>query len=229
MGRFLEAEIARPLGLDLQIGTPAETQPRVAVVIPEPSVELPPDLAATAARARSLSRDPGTLTGRAFLALADGDLLDNLDAFNLPALLEPEIPAVNATATAAGLAGLYAVLASGGQSDGVRLVSAASIERFRTIEICAPNAIELEPDPEPRTVELHKRMLGYHGSSRPFGLPGRLGPSPTAFGHDGLGGQIAFADPERSTAAAFVRSRLTSDPRYSARLLELLYACTEQV
>ena len=56
VGRFLEARDARPLGLDLQIGTPAETQPRVAVVIPEPSVELAPDLAATAARARSLSR-----------------------------------------------------------------------------------------------------------------------------------------------------------------------------
>ncbi len=107
------------------------------------------------------------------------------------------------------------MLAGGGHADGVRLVSRAVIDRFRTIEIYAPNALELEGDPAPSTVELHKRMLGYHGSSLPHGLPGRLGPSATAFGHDGLGGQLAFGDPERSLAAAFVRSQLTSVPTYS--------------
>lgn len=57
-------------------------------------------------------------------------------------------------------------------------------------------------------------------SSVPFGLPPRLGPSSTASGHEGTGGQIAFADPERSITAAFLRSQLTTAPTYSAGLLE---------
>ena len=229
VGRFLESEITRPLGLDLRIGTPAAVQPRVAQVVPESGIDLAPDIAAAASRSRELGRDPTSLQGRAFLALAGGDLLDNLVAFNRPALLAPEISAVNATATARSLARLYAVLASGGEFEGVRLVPGPVIEQFRRLQICAPNAVEMEADPPPRTVELHRRMLGYHGSSRPYESAGRLGPSPTAFGHDGLGGQLAFADPERSIAAAFVRSQMTSRSRYSADLLDRLYDCAGSV
>ena len=144
-------------------------------------------MAAAVARARGLSRSSSTLSGRSLLALKDGDLIDNVEAFNRPALLEPEIAAVNATATAQSLARLYAVLASRGELDGTRVVSADAVERYRTLQICAPNAADLEADPPPYTVECHKRMLGYHCSSIPYGLPGRLGPSNTAFGHDGLG------------------------------------------
>jgi CubicO group peptidase (beta-lactamase class C family) len=223
VGRFLAEEVAGPLGLDLHIGTRADDLGRVATVLPVPAVELPPEAAAVVARARGFARDPDTLIGRAFLALPDGDLLDHVEDFNLPALLEAEIPAVNGTGTASSLARLYSVLAGGGEADGVRLVSQAAIDRFRSIEILGPNAIELEYDPPTQEVELHHRMLGYHGSSRPFGLPGRLGPSQTAFGHDGLGGQIAFADPESSLAMAFVRSQPTGEPLFSARLIEMVY------
>ena len=228
VGAFLEAEVARPLDVDVRIGTPRVDQARIAPVIPEPAVELLPDDAALAARIRSLARDPSTLIGRSLLALPDGDLIDNVTALNDPGFQEVEIPAINGTATAGGLARLYATLAGGGELDGVRIVSAAAINQFRTVQVHGPNAMELEWDPAPSTVELHLRMLGYHGSSKPFGLPRRLGPSLTAFGHDGLGGQIAFADPERSLAAVYVRNRMTSSPAYSARLLELLYACADR-
>jgi CubicO group peptidase (beta-lactamase class C family) len=164
------------------------------------------------------------LTGKAFLALPDGDLLDNLDVVNLPAFLEAEVPAANGTGTARSIARLFALLSEGGELDGVRLVSQRSIRRFRTVQIYAPNALDLEPDP-PGEPELHIRMLGYHGSSKPPGLPRRLGPSRTAFGHDGAGGQIGFADPEAGIAVGFVRSQFTSAPKFSARLIETLYAC----
>ena len=228
IGQFLQEEVSRPLGLDIHIGTPPRDHPRVAQVMVEPPTQLPREAAATAARVRALARDPATLLGRAFLAMPGGDLLDNLEAFNQPALLEAEVAAINATATARSLARLYAVLSAGGETGGTRLVSRASVDRFRLLEMLAPNALELEWDPPTKTIELHRRMLGYHGSSKPFGLPRRLGPSETAFGHDGVGGQVAFADPERSIAAAFVRNRLTSTPWFSARLLELLYDCASR-
>jgi hypothetical protein len=87
-----------------------------------------------------------------------------------------------------------------------------------------PNALELEADPPPHAVELNMRMLGYHAGSKPFGLPRRLGPSRTAFGYDGAGGQLGFAEPGAGIAAGFVRSQFTSTT-YSGRLLELLHAC----
>lgn len=48
---------------------------------------------------------------------------------------------------------------------------------------------------------------------------------PSAFGHDGAGGQVAFADPEAGIAAAFVRNQMTSNTAFSGRLLDVLYAC----
>ena len=227
-GRFLETEVAQPLGVDLRIGTGPADQSRVAPVIAAPAVELPTEVAALVARIRAIARDPDTLMGRSFLALPDGDLIDNILALNDPGFLVAEIPAINGTATARGLASLYATLAGGGELDGVRIVSPASIDRFRTVQIHGPNEMELDWDPAPSTVELHIRMLGYHGSSKPFGQPRRLGPSPTAFGHDGLGGQIAFADPERGISAAFIRNQMTFAPTYSERLLELLYGCADR-
>jgi len=225
IGAFFRREVDEPLNLDIRIGTPRSVHPRVAHFIPEPSRQLAPEAAGKIAQALAIARDPSTLTGQAFLALSDGDLLDNLAVVNLPAFQEAEIPAINGTATARSLARLFAVLAEGGELEGVRVVSQASIRRFRTIQINAPNALDLEGDPPGDAIELHRRMLGYHGSSKPYGLPRRLGPSDSAFGHDGAGGQVAFADPKAGIAAAFVRSQWTWTTTYSARLLELVYSC----
>src|SRR5205085_9408751 len=161
----------------------------------------------------------------AFRALRDGFVFDNIPAVNSPAYLEAEVPGCNGTGTARSIARMFAMLAEGGELDGVRLVSQSSIRRFRSVQIMAPNALELEADPPGNTVELHMRMLGYHGSSKPFGQPRRLGPSDTAFGHYGAGGQVAFADPEKGIAAGFLRSQWTSTPTFSGRLIELVYRC----
>jgi CubicO group peptidase (beta-lactamase class C family) len=115
IGTFFRHEIAEPLGLDLWIGTPRAIQPRVAQVIPEPARPLDPDAAAVIARARSIARDPSSLTGQAFLAMPDGDFLDHLAVVNLPAFQEAEIPGVNGTGTARSIARLVAVLAEGGE------------------------------------------------------------------------------------------------------------------
>src|SRR4029079_8906753 len=118
---------------------------------------------------------------------------------------------------------VFALLAEGGELDGIRLVSQSSIRRFRTVQVIAPNALEMEADPPAYLVQLHTRLLGYHGNSNPFGLPRPFGPTGTAFGHGGAGGQVGFADPETGIAVGFVRSQFTSTPTYSAELIELLY------
>lgn len=225
IGTFFRREIAEPLSLDVWIGTPRTIQPRVATFLAEPPRKLDPEAAALVERNLVVLRDPSTLSGRAFLALRNGYVFDNVPAVNLPSYLEAEVAGANGTATARSLARVFALLAEGGELDGIRVVSQSSIRRFRAVQVIAPNALEMEADPPAHLVQLHTRLLGYHSNSNPFGLPRPFGPTGTAFGHGGAGGQVGFADPETGIAVGFVRSQFTSTPTYSAELIELLYRC----
>jgi hypothetical protein len=135
----------------------------LATFLAEPPRQLDPEAAALVERILVARRDPSTLSGRAFLALHNGYVFDNVPAVNLPSYLEVEVAGANGTATARSVARMFALLAEGGELDGVRLVSQSSIRRFRTVQLIAPNALELEADPPAHLVQLHMRLLGYHG------------------------------------------------------------------
>lgn len=69
--------------------------------------------------------------------------------------------------------------------------------------------------------ELVRRVTGKSlGEEKP-----RFGPNPRAFGHDGLGGQIAFCDPDARVAVGFLRSELTASSRFSTKLIDAVYRC----
>ena len=102
---------------------------------------------------------------------------------NTPAVLAAEIGALGATATARALARTYASLA-----DGEELVSRASVERFRTEQVCGRDAVMGVPT----------RWAAGYSLEPPALVPGAPpmhGPNEGAFGHMGAGGQIGFADP----------------------------------
>lgn len=102
-----------------------------------------------------------------------------------------EHAAINANAGARGLARLYAPLAAGGGG----LVSGESCRLF------AAEAARAElPDGG-----LLRRGLGFmlFPELEPAGVPA------SAFGHDGAGGSVGFADPEARLSFGFVRSRLS--------------------
>lgn len=58
-------------------------------------------------------------------------------------------------------------------------------------------------------------------------LYGQAGPNPRAFGHGGMGGSYAFADPENRVAYAYVMNRMGSgtsgDDLRSVHLVGALY------
>jgi CubicO group peptidase (beta-lactamase class C family) len=209
--------VARPLGLagSISIGTPAAQLGSVATVLEFP-VRPGKESALRAI-------DPESKSGRSVLAGAHGSLFADEDGrprfaefMNTPAVLQAEIGALGATATARALARVYAALATGEE-----LVSRASVERFRVEQVCGRDAVMGVPT---------RWAVGYSLEPPALvpGVPPMHGPNDGAFGHMGAGGQIGFADPSARVACAFVRNHLENQalPLMGACLVDVLYSCT---
>lgn len=196
LGTVLAEDVAGPLGLDVWIGLPPEAGRRAGRIAPiESAAEAPGALRARPRRdVAAAYADPHSLTRRAF-----GAVVPSPDE-NDPAWLAAELPASNGVATARGLAGFYAALGDG------RILSRQLLARARTEQSAGRDQVLLA----------HTRFgLGYmlHGPASPM-------TSPSAFGHPGRGGSLAFADPSLGIAFAYVTNGMlptvTSDPRAQA-------------
>jgi CubicO group peptidase (beta-lactamase class C family) len=216
LGTLFKEQVAGPLGVadSISIGTPASELASVATVMEFP---IKP-----AAKGALRSIDPASKSGRSVLAGAHGSLFADeqgeprFAAFmNQPDVLAAQIGALGATATARALARTYMALAAGEE-----LVSRASVERFRTEQVCGRDAVMGVPT---------RWAVGYTLESPALvpGAPPMHGPNDGAFGHMGAGGQIGFADPSTHVAVGFVRNHLESQalPLMGAVLVEVLYSC----
>jgi CubicO group peptidase (beta-lactamase class C family) len=206
LGQFLREEIAGPLGADVQIGLGPADCKRAADITP---LEPPPELMAAFADA-----PPGELP---LVALAFINPAGNGD-HNSPDHRRAEIPAINAHATAAGLARIYGALARGGEQDGVRVLGADAIERARSEQARATDPL--------LGIPLHMG-LGFwlsHGEAPGFAF----GPNEGAFGHPGAGGSLGFADPSARVGFGYVTNRMGQsiavDERAQA-LIDAFYSC----
>jgi CubicO group peptidase (beta-lactamase class C family) len=222
LGAFFEAEVSSPLdgssleagGLACSIGAAESELASVASVMEFPV--RPGKEGALGAL------DPESKAGRSVMAGAHGSLFADengqprfADFMNTPAVLKAEIGALGATATARGLARVYAALATGEE-----LVSRTSVERFRVEQVCGADAVMRVPT---------RWAVGYSLEPPALipGVPPMHGPSDGAFGHMGAGGQIGFADPSRRVSCAFVRNHLENQamPLMGACLVDVLYSC----
>jgi CubicO group peptidase (beta-lactamase class C family) len=206
LGRFFREEIAEPLAVDFHIGLAPEQEARAAEITP---LEPPPELAA------AFEDAPGGELP--LLALAFVNPMGNGDP-NSPQHRRAEIPAINGHGSAAALARVYGALACGGEIGGVRLLSAAAIERARSVQ-----AEGIDP-----LLGIPLRMgLGYW-LSQPGKRGFAFGPNEGAFGHPGAGGSLGFADPQARLGFGFVANRMGSaieiDPR-PQNLIDALYTC----
>ncbi|MEW6269803.1 MAG: serine hydrolase domain-containing protein [Thermodesulfobacteriota bacterium] len=188
LGRFLADEVAAPLGLDLFIGLPASEEPRVSAIVP------PDPPAGPMAEAMERLFAPDTLAGRAMTG--PSNLFPYDDRWNRRELHAAELPSSNGITTARALARLYA--ATIGQVDGVRLLREDTVARACEVQSDGPDAVLYLPT---------RFGLG-------FMLPPALAPSapPSAFGHPGAGGSLAFADPASGIAFGYVMNRMRLDP-----------------
>jgi CubicO group peptidase (beta-lactamase class C family) len=206
LGTYFREEVSEALGLDCHIGLAAEHDARVAEFIAAPPPPPgQPDVLAT------LIKQSGPMVEKAHLnppwTFADR---------NTRAWRAAEIPAGNAQTTARALARVYGALACGGEVDGVRVLSPASLERARTVQDTGTDAV---------LFGLPTRFgLGF---SLPFNGVGFGAASPSAFGCPGGGGSIGFADPEAHVGFGYVMNQaqdaMPPDPR-ALRLIDALYA-----
>jgi CubicO group peptidase (beta-lactamase class C family) len=210
VAQFVDDELARPLGLDgLYVGCPPDHRSRVAPLAP---------MAATLGR--RLGLEPGAVMGgpvgripallglpvnpRRFVnALLPRGIEDVLWG---PEVMDAEVPAVNGFFTARSLAKLYAMLAAGGETDGVRLLSRQTVRQIAVVQSRGPDLVLAMP---------MGWRLGYHSA---FTTRGTV---PGAFGHFGFGGSGGWADPKRDLALAMVCNRGTGTPIGDLRMAEL--------
>ncbi|MEU7577139.1 serine hydrolase domain-containing protein [Streptomyces sp. NPDC041068] len=194
-GSFLRTEVTGPLGADVFVGTPASEHGRCADMAPPV-----PATGGTSSSRRAFGDSPeppvGGITEHPLAPVTLAMRYLPLGDVNGAPYRSAEIPATNGHATARGLAAVYAELAGGG------LLSADALERLRT-----PQSTADEPDLVLRAgtplAETWSWGLGYM-----LNQFGQAGPNPRAFGHGGLGGSYAFADPENGIGYAYTMNRM---------------------
>lgn len=188
-GAFVQEEICAPLGItDLWIGIPDQVEPRVARLknsVPRP---LPPDLPIFAAI------PPQVATVEEVFGRAD--------------VRRSCHPGANGIMNARSAARIFAMLANGGELDGVRLLSQ---ERVRTFSVPRPNTERSDTILGfPVRIGTAGYWLGGEVSAEyPYRLVGR---NPRTLHHPGAGGSIGWADPDARLAVAICHNRMTHAP-----------------
>ena len=209
IGQFVADEIAGPLGLDMWIGLPAEHEDRVSPIQGSPLAAQTDDPVVKAMIEQFMG--PNTRGGRA-LSLNGAFNLDGGNAFNRRDVHAAEIPAANGITNAPSLARMYAATIA--PIDGVQLLTDEVREIARTT---------VTPDNEPDSCLIMPTTFGMgfmtHGPFTPYAGPG-------SYGHPGAGGSVAFAQPERELAFAYVMNQPAGNLANDARAQHLVDAAT---
>ncbi|HET6970541.1 MAG TPA: serine hydrolase domain-containing protein [Phenylobacterium sp.] len=183
--RFVQDEICAPLDLgDLWLGIPDDVESRVARLTDANAGDPPPP--ETSLFAASMP---------AAVALVPR-------VFGRPDVRRACIPGVGGIFSARSQARFFAMLAQGGELDGVRLLSANRVAGFSI-----PRAASDESDPVMFGIPLPISVGGYW-------LGGPKVKNPRAIWHPGAGGSIGWADPDARLAVAICHNRMfnTRDP-----------------
>ena len=179
IGTFLRETVARPLGADVHIGLPFTEHARVAEFLwpGNPNrPEIPPgdDMALMH---WNTYWNPAGFSGARWV--------------NTARWREAEVPSTNGHGNARAIARVYAMLANGGEIDGVRVLSHAAVAEATKEHSSGHDLINQRPS---------RFGIGFQltQTERPLGL------NKGAFGHFGAGGSLGFCDPQSGIAFGYV-------------------------
>jgi len=199
------AAMAEAVGGGAWLGMPAEVTASAA------HLRVGPTLDALVAR-QAAERDPATIDWLDRAMTLGGALPATLvtadDGFNADDVREAVIPGAGAVATARALAAMWSATVA--ETDGVRLLQDDTLEVV-TRERTAGAPVFAAPAPWPRWAagfQLDSEARRYLG--------------PSSFGHDGAGGQVAFADLDSRVGFAFVTNWMEADDPRATRIVDAL-------
>lgn len=193
----VQREIVQPLALDgMSIGARGAAREQVATLL----TSWPEDERARrfVARADRFQR---------MRAPIDAFMIDGIpEVIASGAIYDAEVPALNGCFTARSLARMYSALATGETIDGAPFVSPETLRRATTVRTTTRDVVIGFP---------MRWRLGYHMAATSRGV------RPHGFGHFGLGGSGAWADPSLDLAVAMTCNRMAGTPFGDQRLLKV--------
>ncbi|MGI8431624.1 MAG: serine hydrolase, partial [Chthoniobacterales bacterium] len=208
LGVYWREVFAEPLALDLWIGLPAELNRRVAPIYAAKAGGV----AEPAEFYRALAT-PGTLPRQVFSSPRG---LGAVSAMNTPENRARSLVSLGGIGSAHALAKFYALLAHGGELEGRRFFTAATLAQMTTT---LAGGVD-------RVFGIPTAFSAGFMQDAPESAPRLFGPSPGAFGHPGAGGSNAFADPAHDLAFAYVMNQMTLSllpNEKSRRLVDEIY------
>jgi CubicO group peptidase (beta-lactamase class C family) len=213
---LLDRQLVGPLALDgLFIGLPASAESRRADLVQGQLAVDPQGRSRVRRRTRLIGRGLRAAGVPIDLAELEAALMpvgiEDLD-FNSPEMSRAIVPAVNGMFTARSLARVYAALAGGGVLDGVRLLSERTLAEATRVHNQGLGRVVPFP---------MNWRLGYHR------IPTVRVKAPLAFGHFGIGGSGAFADPDRDLSVALVLNSGMGTPFGDTRILRITSAALQ--
>lgn len=200
LGELVRERIASPLNADFHIGLPDAEHGRVANLVGPNHARRQPD--------------PATLLGVRMpplfrYALQNPSIRPWGDACT-PPWRRAEIAAANGHGNARGIARIYGALADGKRVLERRTIAAMTVEEWGM----ADDLVLGRPMRRGRGINLNTE--------------GQYGPNPDAFGHNGAGGSIGFADPDRRLGIGYAMNQMQpgieADTRGS-RLVRAVFEC----
>lgn len=209
-GKYLAKNVSSPLKADSWLGLPEELESKVAVSYPHE------DLISFFVELKKKNTPEGnflirSLTlGNAFSMNLVGDRKD----FNSPLVHQSEIPGAGAISTAHGISKIWSSVVH--ETDGIRLLSDATVDSVTKVQSEGKPFTNLEPP------------YGKFGMGFQLDSEARRYLTSKSFGHDGAGGQCAFADPVHKIGFSFITSEMRggeiADDRATSLISELRHA-----
>ena len=194
IGRFIEEEIANPLGIEIYVGLPEHLEIRVSPINTGWSRTLGTNIEnKTVAPTPVLDSDSPLAR-----ALSVNGAFNVKGGFNRRDMHAAQVPGANGITNAPSLARMYA--ATIGEVDGVngkvRLISEAMMQR-------ASSTVTPRGERDHCLMLKTRFAMGYMTNSETSAYS-----DAGTFGHPGAGGSVSFADPTREMAFSYVMNRM---------------------
>jgi CubicO group peptidase (beta-lactamase class C family) len=235
-GTFFRTEVIEPLGLDVTLGAGDAQLARLARVGALDVAELSGPERLIMPRIIRRTSDPRSLAGMTMGGDGSSSVIVRVaEMIEHGGMLRAEVMSAGGLGTASALARFFSILALGGEVDGRRLVSEASVRKWSERQLRAGDCVVTESLPK-LLVKVGRieqataisRTLGYLYNDAPMKGPRVFGPTPTAVGGLGAGGQVGFADPVRRVSGGFIRNAMAYKPDLGNEVIGEFYRCLDE-